>query len=46
MGTPTVNVTGLSGANGMPMGVQIVGRFGRDRTALTVAAFAERALQS
>ncbi|MFG1396814.1 amidase [Roseixanthobacter pseudopolyaromaticivorans] len=46
MGTPTVNVTGLSGANGLPMGVQIVGRFGRDRTALTVAAFLERALQS
>ncbi|MFG1428986.1 amidase [Roseixanthobacter glucoisosaccharinicivorans] len=46
MGTPTVNVTGLSGANGMPMGVQIVGRFGRDRTALTVAALAERAIQS
>ncbi|MFG1463650.1 amidase [Xanthobacter sp. DSM 24535] len=46
MGTPTVNVTGLSGANGMPMGVQVVGRFGRDRTALTVAALVERAIQN
>ena len=44
MGTPCVNVPGLSDANGMPLGVQIVGRFGRDRAALEAAQFAERAL--
>jgi Asp-tRNA(Asn)/Glu-tRNA(Gln) amidotransferase A subunit family amidase len=44
MGTPCVNVPGLSDAAGMPLGVQIVGRFGRDRAALEAAFFAERAL--
>ncbi|MEA2928486.1 MAG: hypothetical protein QOG38_914, partial [Hyphomicrobiales bacterium] len=33
MGTPCVNVPGLVDAAGMPLGVQIVGRFGRDRAA-------------
>jgi len=46
MGTPCVNVPGLSDAAGMPLGVQIVGRFGRDRAALEAALFTERALQS
>jgi len=44
MGTPCVNVPGLSDASGMPLGMQIVGRFGRDRAALEAALFAERAL--
>jgi Asp-tRNA(Asn)/Glu-tRNA(Gln) amidotransferase A subunit family amidase len=44
MGTPCVNVPGLADAAGMPLGVQIVGRFGRDRAALEAALFAERAL--
>ena len=44
MGTPCVNVPGLSDAAGMPLGVQIVGRFGRDRAALEAALFTERAL--
>jgi Asp-tRNA(Asn)/Glu-tRNA(Gln) amidotransferase A subunit family amidase len=44
MGTPCVNVPGLSDASGMPLGVQIVGRFGRDRAALEAALFTERAL--
>jgi Asp-tRNA(Asn)/Glu-tRNA(Gln) amidotransferase A subunit family amidase len=44
MGTPCVNVPGLSDASGMPLGVQIVGRFGRDRAALEAALFAERAI--
>ena len=34
MGTPCVNVTGLKDARGLPLGVQIVGQFGRDREAL------------
>ena len=44
MGTPCVNVPGLSDASGLPLGVQIVGRFGRDRAALEAALFAERAI--
>jgi Asp-tRNA(Asn)/Glu-tRNA(Gln) amidotransferase A subunit family amidase len=44
MGTPCVNVPGLSDAAGMPLGMQIVGRFGRDRAALEAALFTERAL--
>jgi len=43
MGTPCVNVPGLhDGA--LPLGVQIVGRFGRDRAALEAALFLERAI--
>jgi len=45
MGTPAINVTGCSSPSGLPVGVQIVGRFGRDRAALSVAAFVERALK-
>jgi Asp-tRNA(Asn)/Glu-tRNA(Gln) amidotransferase A subunit family amidase len=44
MGTPCVNVPGLADPTGMPLGVQIVGRFGRDRAALEAALFAEQAL--
>jgi Asp-tRNA(Asn)/Glu-tRNA(Gln) amidotransferase A subunit family amidase len=44
MGTPCVNVPGLSDSSGMPLGVQIVGRFGRDRAALEAALFTERAI--
>jgi Asp-tRNA(Asn)/Glu-tRNA(Gln) amidotransferase A subunit family amidase len=45
MGTPCVNVPGLSD-NGLPLGIQIVGRFGRDRMALEAALFVERAIAS
>jgi Asp-tRNA(Asn)/Glu-tRNA(Gln) amidotransferase A subunit family amidase len=43
MGTPCVNVPGLSEGE-LPLGVQIVGRFGRDRLALEAALFLERAI--
>jgi Asp-tRNA(Asn)/Glu-tRNA(Gln) amidotransferase A subunit family amidase len=43
MGTPCVNVPGLY-ENKLPLGVQIVGRFGRDRAALEAALFLERAI--
>jgi Asp-tRNA(Asn)/Glu-tRNA(Gln) amidotransferase A subunit family amidase len=43
MGAPCVNVPGLS-ENGLPLGVQIVGRFGRDRSALEAALFLEQAI--
>jgi Asp-tRNA(Asn)/Glu-tRNA(Gln) amidotransferase A subunit family amidase len=45
MGTPCVNVTGLKDADGLPLGVQIVGRFGRDHEALLAAQFLEKAIQ-
>jgi Asp-tRNA(Asn)/Glu-tRNA(Gln) amidotransferase A subunit family amidase len=44
MGTPCVNVPGVNDASGMPLGVQIVGRFGRDREALLAARFLEEAI--
>ena len=43
MGTPCVNVPGLS-EDELPLGIQIVGRFGRDRAALEAALFVERAI--
>jgi Asp-tRNA(Asn)/Glu-tRNA(Gln) amidotransferase A subunit family amidase len=43
MGAPCINVTGLS-EGGLPLGVQIVGRFGRDRSALEAALFLEQAI--
>lgn len=44
MGCPCINVPGLTNAAGLPVGVQVVGRFGRDRAALLVAALVESAI--
>jgi Asp-tRNA(Asn)/Glu-tRNA(Gln) amidotransferase A subunit family amidase len=44
LGTPCVNIPGLSDQTGLPLGVQIVARFGRDRFALSAAAFLEQAI--
>lgn len=44
MGAPCVNVTGLAGASGLPIGVQVVGRFGRDKATLAAARFLETAI--
>ena len=44
LGTPCVNVPGLSDADGLPLGVQVVARFGRDRFALSAAAWVESAV--
>jgi len=46
LGPPCINVPGLTDASGLPLGVQIVGRFARDRIALEAAWFLERALTS
>ncbi|MDC7785407.1 amidase [Rhodoplanes sp. TEM] len=46
MGTPCINVPGMFDESGLPLGVQVVGRFGRDRAALEAALFVERALAS
>jgi Asp-tRNA(Asn)/Glu-tRNA(Gln) amidotransferase A subunit family amidase len=43
MGAPCVNVAGLSDGD-LPLGMQIVGRFGRDRATLQAALFLERAI--
>ena len=44
MGAPCVNVPGLS-ENELPLGIQIVGRFGRDRLTLEAALFVEQAIK-
>jgi Asp-tRNA(Asn)/Glu-tRNA(Gln) amidotransferase A subunit family amidase len=44
LGTPCVNVPGLADKIGLPLGVQIVGRFGRDRLALEAALFLQAAI--
>ncbi len=44
MGAPCVNVAGLNDDDGLPLGIQIVGRFGRDRAALEAALFVEQAI--
>ena len=45
-GAPCVSVTGLTGATGLPIGIQVVGRFGRDRETLGAARFLERAINA
>ncbi len=44
LGPPCINVPGMVDSAGLPLGVQIVGRFARDRIALQAAHFLERAL--
>jgi Asp-tRNA(Asn)/Glu-tRNA(Gln) amidotransferase A subunit family amidase len=44
LGPPCINVPGLTDARDLPLGVQIVGRFARDRAALEAASFLEQAL--
>lgn len=44
LGAPCVNVPGLVDSAGLPLGVQIIGRFARDRLALEAALLLERAL--
>jgi Asp-tRNA(Asn)/Glu-tRNA(Gln) amidotransferase A subunit family amidase len=43
MGAPCINVPGFY-ENELPLGVQIVGRFGRDKAALEAALFVEEAI--
>jgi Asp-tRNA(Asn)/Glu-tRNA(Gln) amidotransferase A subunit family amidase len=45
LGLPAVNVTGLTDAHGMPLGLQIIAPFGRDRAALDAALALETALK-
>jgi len=46
MGTPVVSIPGFRDANGMPLGIQAVARFGRDKTLLSVAAALEQAYRA
>jgi Asp-tRNA(Asn)/Glu-tRNA(Gln) amidotransferase A subunit family amidase len=41
MGTPCVSVPGLADADDLPLGVQVIGRFGGDRATLEAALFVE-----
>jgi Asp-tRNA(Asn)/Glu-tRNA(Gln) amidotransferase A subunit family amidase len=44
LGPPCVNIAGLVDKAGLPLGIQMVGRFARDRIALRAALFLEAAL--
>jgi Asp-tRNA(Asn)/Glu-tRNA(Gln) amidotransferase A subunit family amidase len=44
MGTPCVNIPGLADPIGLPLGVQVTGRFGSDRATLEAALFVEAAI--
>ena len=45
MGVPCINIPAGVGEGGLPLGVQIVARFGEDATALAAARFIEDALR-
>jgi Asp-tRNA(Asn)/Glu-tRNA(Gln) amidotransferase A subunit family amidase len=44
LGTPCVTLPAISGARGLPIGIQLIGRPGRDAQLMAAAIFAERAL--
>jgi Asp-tRNA(Asn)/Glu-tRNA(Gln) amidotransferase A subunit family amidase len=44
LGAPCINVPGIVDSSGLPLGVQVIGRFARDRLALEAALFIEQAL--
>ncbi|MBO0905702.1 amidase [Jiella sonneratiae] len=45
-GNPVVNVAGIASAAGLPLGVSVVARFGRDALALSVATRLERLIDA
>jgi Asp-tRNA(Asn)/Glu-tRNA(Gln) amidotransferase A subunit family amidase len=44
MGVPCVNVPATIAEGGLPVGVQVIARFGNDARALAAARFVEQAL--
>jgi Asp-tRNA(Asn)/Glu-tRNA(Gln) amidotransferase A subunit family amidase len=44
LGVPCVTLPAISNADGLPVGIQLVGRIGGDAELLAAALFAERAL--
>ena len=45
LGPPCINVPGLTDKGGLPLGIQVVGRFARDKIALAAARFVENAVK-
>jgi Asp-tRNA(Asn)/Glu-tRNA(Gln) amidotransferase A subunit family amidase len=45
LGPPCINVPGLTDGAGLPLGIQVVGRFARDKIALAAAAFVENVVK-
>jgi Asp-tRNA(Asn)/Glu-tRNA(Gln) amidotransferase A subunit family amidase len=45
LGTPCVSVPGLKDPMGLPLGIQVIGRFGADRATLAAGRFVEVALE-
>ncbi|MCQ0988309.1 amidase [Jiella marina] len=45
-GNPVVNVPGLAASNGLPLGLSIIARFGRDARALAVASALEALIRA
>jgi Asp-tRNA(Asn)/Glu-tRNA(Gln) amidotransferase A subunit family amidase len=46
MGVPCVNIPTLIADGGLPVGVQVIARYGADAEALAAARFVEQALKS
>ena len=46
MGVPCVNVPALIADGGLPVGVQVIARYGADAEALAAARFVEDALEA
>lgn len=46
LGMPTINVAGLTDSNNMPLGMQIIAPFGKDKRALQAAHWLEKQLGS
>jgi Asp-tRNA(Asn)/Glu-tRNA(Gln) amidotransferase A subunit family amidase len=44
MGTPCVNIPATIASGGLPVGVQVIARYGDDAKALAAAQFVEEAL--
>ena len=45
MGTPSINIPGFRDGSGLPLGIQAVARFGRDKPLLRAAAVLEQAFR-
>jgi Asp-tRNA(Asn)/Glu-tRNA(Gln) amidotransferase A subunit family amidase len=46
LGTPSVNIAGLRAKNGMPLGIQAIGKFGSDQKLLSIAHIIETAIRN
>jgi Asp-tRNA(Asn)/Glu-tRNA(Gln) amidotransferase A subunit family amidase len=45
LGVPAINIPCLTGPNGLPVGVQVIGRIGDDARALAVAEWLQQKLE-